>query len=88
VSTIGTTRRIDHLGRIVLPVELRRSLGINDGDEIEITARGDRLILRKLEPSCAICAGTDDLMAVHEKYVCATCIGEIKDDRRLQRALV
>jgi transcriptional pleiotropic regulator of transition state genes len=86
VSTIGSTRRIDHLGRIVLPIELRRSLGINDGDEIEITARGDRIILRKLDPTCAICGAADELVEMHDKHVCSSCIAEIRQARRLQSA--
>ena len=88
MTSIGTTRRIDHLGRIVLPVELRRSLGINDGDAIEITARHDELVLRKVAPNCAICGNTSDLMEIHDKHICAPCVRRIKVARESRPALV
>jgi len=52
--TIGATRRIDQLGRVVVPVELRRTLAIREGDLLEVTAEDGRLILRKVAPECAL----------------------------------
>ena len=51
----GIVRKVDELGRIVLPIELRRTLGINERDAIEIFVEGQRVILQKYEPSCVFC---------------------------------
>jgi len=76
---IGTTRRIDQLGRVVVPAELRRLLGITEGDTLEFTARGEELVLRRVAPSCAIC-GSDsgDLVDLHDKHLCKSCVQEIR----------
>ena len=76
---ISTMRRIDQLGRVVVPAELRRLLGIGEGDTLEFSAQGTELILRRVAPFCAICACTaDDLVDLHEKHVCQSCVQEIR----------
>ena len=66
---IGTTRQIDQLGRVVVPAALRRMLGINVGDTLEFTARGEELVLRRVAPSCAICGSdAEDLVDMHDKH--------------------
>ena len=80
-SGIGTTRQIDQLGRVVVPAALRRMLGINVGDTLEFTARGEELVLRRVAPSCAICGSdADDLVDMHEKHVCQQCLREIRTE--------
>lgn len=75
----GIVRRVDDLGRIVIPMELRRSLGIKVKDPLEITAEGDRVILSRPQDACAICGATDGAMAVvRDRQVCAVCIDAIK----------
>jgi AbrB family transcriptional regulator, transcriptional pleiotropic regulator of transition state genes len=86
-TTSGITRRIDHLGRIVVPAGLRRSLGIRDGDAVEISERDGQLVLRKIEPQCAICGSPDDLIDLREKQLCARCIDEIRLEGALERSL-
>ena len=76
--TIGTTRRIDQLGRVVVPVELRRTLAIREGDLLEVTAEDGRLILRKVAPHCALCGRPDNLMDLREKPLCRDCVREIR----------
>ena len=76
--TIGTTRRIDQLGRVVVPVELRRTLAIREGDLLEVTAEDGRLILRKVAPQCALCGRHDNLMDLREKPLCRDCVREIR----------
>jgi len=76
--TIGATRRIDQLGRVVVPVELRRTLAIREGDLLEVTAEDGRLILRKVAPECALCGRHDNLMDLREKSVCRECVREIR----------
>lgn len=78
MATIGTTRRIDQLGRVVVPAELRRTLGIHEGDLLEIVADDDRLVLRKVSPACAICGRTSELLDMHDKHLCKDCVREIK----------
>jgi transcriptional pleiotropic regulator of transition state genes len=76
--TIGTTRRIDQLGRVVVPVELRRTLAIREGDLLEVTAEDGRLILRKVAPQCALCGRHDNLMDLREKPLCRDCVRGIR----------
>jgi transcriptional pleiotropic regulator of transition state genes len=77
VRPIGTARRIDQLGRVVVPVELRRLLGIREGDLLDISADGDRLVLQRIEPGCILCGGSDGLHELHGKFVCAGCRREL-----------
>lgn len=74
MSTTGIARRIDDLGRIVLPVEMRRVFGIRPGDEIEITVDGGSIMLRKVEVRCAICDGSEGLQSFKGKQVCTDCM--------------
>ena len=78
MATIGTTRRIDQLGRVVVPAELRRTLGIREGDVLDISAEDGRLVLRKVTPACAICGRDAELIDLHEKHLCKECVREIR----------
>lgn len=82
MKTSGIVRRVDELGRVVLPIELRRSLGIEERDCLEITLEEDRIILRKQESSCIFCGAETDLLEQRGKYICAKCLREVneKDD--------
>ena len=73
----GLPRRIDHLGRIVIPVELRRLLGIAEGDYVGFSVDGDRIVLEKLEERCTFCATPSDLQSFKGKLVCAACATEL-----------
>lgn len=71
----GIVRKIDDLGRIVIPMELRRTLGIRVKDPMAIFVEGDRIILQKHRDACAICGDTDAPMkTVRERSVCETCL--------------
>ncbi len=70
----GIIRRVDELGRIVLPIELRRNLDIAERDELEIYVDGDNVILRKHEASCIFCDGSHVLYEYQGKNVCLGCI--------------
>ena len=67
-------RKVDELGRIVLPVELRRQFTIRAGDELEIAVEGDSILLRKIEARCVFCGSVDHLRLYHEKQVCDSCV--------------
>lgn len=70
----GIVRPVDGLGRIVLPIELRRGLDIQERDQVEIYLDGDRIILQKHETSCLFCGGTRGLADYKGKSVCRECI--------------
>lgn len=72
-NSSGLPRRIDHLGRIVVPVELRRRLGINPGDELEIAVLEDSITLTKPHQGCVFCGTAEQLQSHREKLVCRDC---------------
>ena len=74
----GIVRRVDELGRIVIPMELRRTLGINVKDPLSISTEGDRIILEKSRDVCALCGSDSDVVSVKNRSLCAKCIKEIK----------
>jgi transcriptional pleiotropic regulator of transition state genes len=75
--TTGMARKVDELGRIVLPVEMRRMFGIRAGDELDIGVQGDSIFLRKRGAGCVFCAGVEGLRSYRDKLVCATCAAEL-----------
>lgn len=74
MKSTGIIRKVDELGRIVLPIELRRTLDIAERDELEIYMDGDRIILQKFEPSCVFCASSRGLINHKGKNVCQECV--------------
>ena len=74
----GIVRQVDDLGRIVLPIELRRNLNIDIKDPLEIYVQGDTIILKKYQPGCVFCGNTD-VIQYKEKYVCKNCIKEMNE---------
>lgn len=78
MKATGIVRPVDALGRVVIPVELRRSLGIQTNDSLEIYVDGPYIMLKKYEPTCVFCGGADDVKMIHGKFVCANCIREMK----------
>lgn len=75
----GIVRRVDDLGRIVIPMELRKTLGINVRDPLAIFVEGDRIVLTKHKDSCAICGTTEgETTYVKGRPVCADCIQTVK----------
>ena len=70
--------RIDELGRIVVPKEIRNQLGISDGDPIEIYVEGEKIILKKQQIACAFCGSTNTLSEFKGHKICQSCLDEIK----------
>ncbi len=66
-------RKIDDLGRVVVPAETRRLFNIHEGDALAITVENGGIVLRKLEASCAFCGSSDDLKSFKDRGVCAEC---------------
>lgn len=73
MKTTGIVRKVDELGRIVLPIELRRTLDIEERDALEIYLEGDKIILSKFMPACIFCGSSDDLVNYMGKNVCKAC---------------
>ena len=78
MKSTGIVRKVDELGRIVLPIELRRTLDIAQKDSLEIYVDGDSVILKKYEPECIFCSKTDNVFSYFGKNICASCIDELK----------
>lgn len=78
MKATGITRKIDELGRIVLPIELRRGLGISEKDSLEIYVEDDKIILKKYKQACVFCNNDENLVDFNGKYVCADCIAQLK----------
>jgi transcriptional pleiotropic regulator of transition state genes len=77
MKSTGIVRKVDELGRIVLPIELRRTLDIAERDPLEIYVDGTSIILRKHESSCVFCGSGKDVTEFKEKNICAACLREL-----------
>ena len=78
MKTTGIRRKVDDLGRVVIPASMRRSLGIGVGDEVEITIEDDRLILVRPSEQCVFCGSTHELGEFREKVVCWSCTAALR----------
>ena len=74
MRAMGIIRRLDELGRVVIPVEMRRMLDLADRDTVEIAVDGDRIVLQKHTPRCSL---GDALVEYHNRRVCASCMREL-----------
>jgi transcriptional pleiotropic regulator of transition state genes len=79
MKSTGVVRKVDELGRIVLPKELRTILNINERDSIEIFTDNDKIILQKYQPACVFCNNANDIIYFNGKRVCAECIEKLKN---------
>lgn len=77
MKSTGIVRNIDELGRVVVPKELRKKLGIANTDPVEIYVEEDKIILKKYAPVCHFCGSTEDLQDFKEKKICSSCINEL-----------
>ena len=73
MKATGIVRKVDELGRIVLPIELRRTLGIDEKDPLEIYVDQEKIILKKYQPDCVFCGNASDNQLFHGKNVCREC---------------
>lgn len=77
MKSTGIVRKVDELGRVVIPIELRRTLMIGVKDALEIFVEGDTIILKKYEPSCVFCGQAKHVSNLKGKNICPACIEEI-----------
>lgn len=78
MKSTGIVRKVDELGRIVLPIEIRKVMDINVKDAIEIFTDSDQIILQKYQPSCVFCGNADNVLYFNGKRVCSDCIEKLK----------
>ena len=78
MKSTGVVRRVNELGRIVIPIELRRTLNIEEGDPLEIFVDGEQIILKKYEPACIFCGDARDVVNYKGKNICKNCMEELK----------
>lgn len=74
MKSTGIIRRVDELGRVVIPIELRNKFGIAEKDPIEIFVDGSNIILKKFEPNCIFCGNSKKLSEYKDKLVCEKCL--------------
>jgi len=78
MKSTGIVRKVDELGRIVLPRETRKTLEINDRDAMEIFVDGSKIVLQKYEPSCIFCGEAEHVTPYKGKNICKICMQELK----------
>lgn len=79
MKSTGIVRKVDELGRVVLPIELRRNLNIEEKDALEIYVDGNNVILKKYEPDCIFCGNANDVVNFKGKNICEACLREMKN---------
>ena len=77
MKATGIVRKVDELGRIVLPIELRRTLNIEIRDPLEIYVDNEGIMLKKYTPACILCGENDDLVEYKGKKICKKCISKL-----------
>ena len=78
MKSTGIVGKVDELGRIVLPIEMRRTLDIAEKDALEIYVDGDNIILRKYQPACIFCDNMKNVVSFQGKNICPDCLEKIK----------
>ena len=78
MKNTGIVRKVDELGRVVLPKELRDVMGIEERTPLEIFTEEDTIILKKHETACTFCGGTEDLTVFRGKQICSVCLGLLR----------
>ncbi len=80
MKSTGMVRKVDELGRIVLPAEIRQSMDINVRDAVEIYTDEDRIILQRYQPACIFCSSVDGITYFNGKRICSNCLRRIKTE--------
>lgn len=79
MKSTGVVRKVDELGRIVIPIELRNKLGIAEKDPLEIYVDGTNIILKKFETNCVFCGSTKKLINFEKKLICGKCLKKLSE---------
>ena len=79
MNATGIVRKVDELGRVVIPIELRNKFDIKVKDPIEIFVDSNTIVLKKYEPNCVFCGNTKELVSYNDKLVCEKCIEKLNN---------
>ncbi len=77
MKTLGITRKIDSMGRLVIPTEIRKMLGLNNHDPVELFMDGDTVIVKKYLPHCIFCGEAKEITEYKGKRICQRCLKEL-----------
>ncbi len=80
MKSTGMVRQLDTLGRIVIPVELRRTMNLSLKDTLEIFVEGDQIVLKKYHPACIFCNDARDVVSYKGKLICKRCLDELRKE--------
>ena len=78
MKSTGLVKKIDELGRILIPKEIRSSMELDSKDSLEIFVENDRIILQKYEPSCIFCKNADNVVFFEGRRICSDCLSKLK----------
>ncbi len=78
MKSTGMARKVDELGRVVIPIELRRTLGVEEKDSLEIFTHDNTIILKKYEPGCIFCGNVQNIISFKGKNICSDCLRELE----------
>ncbi len=81
MKSTGIVRSIDSVGRFVLPIELRRTLELEDNGALEVFVEANTIVLKKYQPACIFCGNARDVTLYKGKNVCAECIRSLSDQQ-------
>jgi len=79
IKATGITRKVDELGRVVIPIELRRVMAIDEADPLEIYTDNEKIILKKYRPGCIFCGNAEGLINIKGNNICQSCLKELKE---------
>ena len=79
MESTGIVRKIDELGRFVIPMEMRNKLGISNNDSLEIYVEGTSIILKKYQPDCVFCGNSKNITEYKGKNICEKCLNDLKN---------
>ncbi len=79
MKSTGVVRKVDELGRIVLPIEIRKTLDIQQKDAVEIFIDEDKIVLQKYQPACIFCNNIDNIVYFNGKRICSACLEKMKE---------
>lgn len=79
MKSTGIVRKVDELGRVVIPIELRRTLGIDEKDALEIYVDSEKIIFKKYEPACVFCGNATEVLHFKGKNVCRQCASAMSE---------
>lgn len=79
MKATGIIRKVDELGRVVIPIEIRNKFNINVKDELEIYVDSSSIILKKYEPNCVFCGNSKNLVEYKGKLVCNKCLSKLTE---------